>query len=226
MRVANFSATIPEGREKDSAHVVIPHGTKYTLRLQNHHNSRRTDAAVTIDGKPMGVFRLDAGRGSITLERPAHDEGRFTFYAANTEEYAAAAGGAVAADDRGLVRVVFRPEKAPAARVGNVTLPPDAFDRQGSNVYPAGGEQKTSGGIVLPLACRAKSFGGPRGQSVTAGVTGLSGHSRQKFTDVEALDYDPGEEVTITLRLVAAADGPRPLTAAVPRSNPVPAPVG
>ncbi len=232
MRVGNFSVIIPEGRERDSGHVELPHGTVYRPTLKNHHNNRRCDAHVTIDGKDMGTFRVDAF-GSFPLERPAHDAGRFTFYKADTAEYAASACGEVAPDLRGLVQVVFRAEKAPLMRVGKLNLSADVFDRQGSATY--GGpsawhcsmapEAPTSGKIDFPDNGKLLSRrGGAGGQSVSAGATGLSGQSGQKFSTVAELDYDPDETVTVTLRLVAAEPGPRPLTA-VPRANPVPAPV-
>jgi hypothetical protein len=235
MRVGNFSVIVPEGRERDSGHVELVHGVAYRPTLKNHHNNRRCDARVTIDGKDMGTFRVLAF-GSFVLERPAHDAGRFTFYKADTAEYAAAACGEVAPDLRGLVQVVFRAEKVPAIRVGKLSIPGDAFDRQGSELYavpatqtcsmPPAREAKTSGGIDFPDNGKLLSRrGGAGGQSVSAGATGLSGHSDQKFVDVAELDYDPNETVTITLRLVAADAGPRPLTA-TPRANPVPAPVG
>ena len=56
------------------------------------------------------------------------------------------------------------------------------------------------------------------------GGTGLSGKSEQRFVSVESIRYeDAAKFVTINLRLVAAADEPRPLFA---RSTPVPAAVG
>ena len=55
------------------------------------------------------------------------------------------------------------------------------------------------------------------------GGTGLSGRSEQRFTKAEQIDYGrPESFVTINLRLVTAADEPRPLFA---RSTPVPLPV-
>lgn len=225
MRVGLFSVIIPQGKEKDSGHVLVPHGTVYQLHLKNHHNNRRCDAKVTIDGKDVGTFRI-AAFGTVPLERPVHDEGRFTFYRADTPEYAAAAGGDVAPDLRGLVTVVFRPEKAPRLRAARCSLPPDAFDRQGSATYSANREEETSGGIVLPFGepLAARSITRSAGGQAQAGATGLSGHSDQKFTEVAELDYDPDEEVTINLRLAAYDAGPRPLLAA-PKANPVPAPV-
>ena len=236
MRVGNVAVIVPQGREKESGYVLVEHGQKYTLQLQNHWNDRRCDAVVTIDGKDMGTFRID-NFGKIVIERPVHDAGCFTFYKADTAEYAAAAGGDVRPDLRGLISVVFKPEKRRQHQMiaPSVVVPRDAFDRQGSRQYTRGGEEKTSGGIVLPPDGfkggheRKLLSRGPCGQSqqmnMSAGATGLSGHSDQRFLEVAELDYDPAEEVTVNLRLVAWDGGPRPLTSASPKSNPVPAPV-
>lgn len=255
MRVGNVAVIVQQGREKESGYVHISHGQKYALTLQSYWNNRRCDAQVTIDGKDMGTFRLDA-YGKIALERPQHDEGCFTFYASDTEEYAKASGGSVAKDLRGLVTVVFKPERQrsyvnrPIARVALGGLPEDAYDRQGSATYnmsksrsadadmEVGGaperEEKTSGGIRTPdTKLLSRGAGGAHsltrgagGQSqMRAGVTGLSGHSNQRFVEVPPLDYDPTEEVTVNIRLVAWDDGPRPLTGASSKTNPVPAAV-
>lgn len=232
MRVGNFAVIVPEGREKDSGHVQIPHNTKFRVQLKNHWHNRRCDAVVTMDGKVMGTFRVD-NHGSITLERPSHDEGCFTFYRADTPEYEKASGGEVSEDLRGLVQVVFKPEKAQQVQMIPRTrsIPEDAWKGQGSQTLSVPQncsappvtrstqtkglerEEKTSGGIVLPMS------------ATKAGVTGLSGHSSQRFIEVAELDYDRTEEVTVSLRLVAWDDGPRPLTSAAPKANPVPAPV-
>jgi hypothetical protein len=218
MRIASFSVLIPEGREHGSGHVELPHGRQYTVRLGNHDHGRRCDAEVTIDGKCVGVFRLGVGE-TMTLERPADDDGRFTFYRADTAEAAQAGAASVGSADRGLVQVRFRPE-----RPRQYTPPATGV------VRPMG----MGGGI-----CRSAGFG-PRGQSViggttepdyappqnAAGVTGLSGQSSQRFVTVANLDYDPVGEAVITLRLVAGEAGPRELKAVAPRANAVPAPAG
>lgn len=197
MQVGMFFVQIPQGRELHSGHIELKHDTRYTVRLGSLDYNRRCDATVEIDGKEIGAFRLNAGQ-TITLERPQHDTGCFTFYRSDSAEAGVAGVGDVARDQRGLVRVTFRPEN----RVYNV------YTATRSRGYGAGGqsynaEEKTAGGI-----------------------TGLSGTSRQQFTEVANLDYDPAGEVVITLRLVCVEDRPaaRPLTAA-PRGNPVPAPV-
>jgi hypothetical protein len=220
MRVGNFSLQIPEARERDSGHAEIPHGTVYAIRLGNH-TGRQCDAEVVVDGKPVGGFRIDAF-GSITLERPAHDTGRFTFYRAGTSEAAAAGEANVATDSRGLVQVTFQPERyrpPPVARSGG--LRPMSVGPQ----Y----EVKTSGSLrhMAPAGAGGQmSYGGTTETCAAPGVTGLSGRSNQSFYNVSSLDYDPAEVVTITLRLVAVADGPRELTPADRgQANPVPSPL-
>ena len=214
MRVANFSLLIPEGRERDSGHVEIAHGKVYTLRLMNHWQERACDAEVVIDGKPVGTFRVDAGR-SVTLERPAHDDGRFTFYEATSGEAQAAGAGKVSVGERGLVQVRFRPGKPIRSHVlEGMVLCSDKGTR------PRGGVGCQSAGNDVSLECLSAE------QTVKAGVTGLSGQSGQRFVTVADLDYDPAHETTVTVRLVALPSGPRELTAAVSRANPVPSPVG
>ncbi len=194
MRVGNFSLLVPQGQERDSGHVMLQHGTVYTLRLLSHFH-RACDALVKVDGKEVGGFRLE-GHGSLTLERSADDTGRFTFYAAESSE-GQAVGGGIAKDQRGLIEVTFKPEKdraavRRAAREGYLS----AFS----------GDEKTSGGI-------SRSFGLESMPKVgcSAGVTGLTGKSNQEFVAVPNLDYDLNEVVTITLRLVVGQDSPSPV---------------
>jgi hypothetical protein len=68
---------------------------------------------------------------------------------------------------------------------------------------------------------------GPCGQSVSsAGITGLTGSSSQKFVNVAELGYDPLGVIIISLRLIERVpySGPRPLVS-YNRGNPVPSPV-
>lgn len=203
MRVGSFSLLIPEGVERDSGHVLMAHGRTYTLRLRNH-GSRRCDADVAIDGKSIGRYRISAG-GTITLERSAHDTGRFTFFRADSAEGESAGAAKVDRPDRGLIRVTFCPERAPIR-----TVPTGSVLRGGpggQSVPKSVGseyEERTAGGLA-------------------PGVTGLTGHSNQAFVEVPDLDHDPTGEVTISLRLAADASV-RELTPA-PRGNPTPAPV-
>lgn len=218
MRVATFSLYIPEGRERSSGHVEMAHGSTYKLILDNHSH-RRCDASVVIDGKPIGTFRLDA-RSGLTLETPPDDpsKGCFTFYVVDTQEYVAAAGGSVAVDQRGLIQVTFRPEKQQAY------IP---HKRQYTNSTKGRIRGATYQSEINPASGQLLSFDEGLVQT-SAGITGLSGQSKQTFTNVGRIAYDAESTVVITVRLVSGVgNGPRPLQPAVsvPRANPIPDPV-
>ena len=57
----------------------------------------------------------------------------------------------------------------------------------------------------------------------SAGGTGLSGKSKQKFTEIPPLYYDESKFVQINIRLVCEEDAPRPL---IPVSSPIPPAIG
>ena len=204
MRVNSFSVLVPEGRERDSGHVELNHNTVYSLKLGNHDSNRDCDALVRVDGKEVGGFRIRAGC-TMVLERPGHDDGRFTFFEANSQQGTDAGAANVVTSDRGLIQVVFKPER-------KRTRQQIVGDAARKGFY---GEEKTCGGL------RSLSSFAP--QNVSAGVTGLTGKSGQQFVNVPELDYEPNQEVTISVRLVCGR-GIRELTS-TPRSNEVPVPV-
>lgn len=243
MRIGNFTALVPEGREHGGGHVGLAHGTVYTIRMTNHAPAA-CDALVEVDGKEIGLFRLD-GHGRMTLECPgSKDSGRFTFFKAGTPESDAAGGGSVSRNDRGLVRVTFKPEKprlSPPYKHYSEVRPrgvwgqsqdygtvstrsvnasaalESSFMSFSPDFHPVtrGSEEKTCGGIVLP-------------DTAAPGVTGLTGTSDQKFVQVRPIDYDAEDTfVAVTLRLVCVdkADAVRPIPES-PRGNKTPAPVG
>jgi hypothetical protein len=175
MKLNEFSVTIPEGKEATDGYVYMKHGTQYTIALQKESN-RRCDAEVYVDDQKVGIWRIDCN-STVRIERPVHDNGRFTFYQVDTPE--ALKAGIRQNSSTGLIRVLFKPEKIKKINLSSV-----------------------------PLSGRA-----------VAGGTGLSGHSDQEFTSVEALDYAQDDFVTIYLRLVSLVeDEPRPLF----RSTPIP----
>lgn len=210
MRIGNFSARIPQGNEKGSGHVYLPHGSQYTVDLRNQWYDRDCDATLTIDGKDMGTYRVPSN-GSVVLERSSADQGKFTFFADGTAEAAAAGILMVDNPDRGLVSVRFRPAKA---RMRPVEMVSRGVER----------EEKTSGGINIDAGV-LRSFNAGLSPS-RSGITGLTGHSNQQFREVPNLDYDQTEEVVINLRLVPEA-GVRPMEpVGAVKSNVVPQPLG
>jgi hypothetical protein len=223
MRVGNFSVVIPESScASADGYVSLEHGQVYRLRLHNHFTDRRCDATVIIDGKDMGGYRLDRG-GCITLERSSHDTGKFTFFRSDSSEAAAAGVANIANASRGLVQVRFQPEQLPK--------PVHIYRRSAGGQSCGGGTTTTDWGGEVGLASLGDipvaSCGGPiASRSMSSGITGLTGMSSQQFHTVSPLNYDPAEEVTITLRLVAANPAVRELKPQPQvKSNPVPLPV-
>lgn len=126
MKLDQFEVLIPEGRETEDGYVILCHGQKYTILLKNY-SDRRCDAEVRVDGRRVGIWRVEA-ESRLRLERPAHDSGCFTFYEQNTPD-AAAAGLGLATNDLGRISISFTPEisqalytPAPAQSGDNRTL--------------------------------------------------------------------------------------------------------
>lgn len=209
MRLGNFSVLVPEGREHGTGHVGLPHNSVYTMRLGNH-GGVDCDAEVEVDGKSIGCFRLPAYQ-TFALERPADDTGRFTFFRSDSTESQQAGESSIARDNKGLIRVVFKPDRRP-----QYVMRPMGMFRGFGGDYHGEREEKTSGGIkgLGPTSCNI---------SAAPGITGLTGTSGQQFVTVPNLDYDPSAVVEIVLRLVCEDVGAvRPLQPSPIRSTGMP----
>ena len=204
MLLQGFTARVIEGQEVPGGYVELRHGQQYTLRLKNA-NRLRCDAAVYVDGKHVGTWRLN-GFDHIDLERPAHDHGRFTFYKSGTTE--ANQAGLEKNDELGLVKVVFTPEAE------RIVRPLVSSVRSNWTISPPYSTTITMDAGEAPVAYAMAAT-----SRYDSGGTGLSGHSNQNFGSVAPLDYDYSKQTTIHLRLVTPSDDPRPLTAF---SSPVP----
>ncbi|MGK7927526.1 MAG: hypothetical protein AB4290_20170 [Spirulina sp.] len=200
MQLNQFSVRITPGRETREGYVELEHNTQYQLNLGNLRPTR-CDAKVEIDGKHVGTWRIERYR-TITLERPAHDTGKFTFYELDTPE-AHKIGLTEGDPNLGLIKVTFTPER-------EITPVPPA---PSSNFSREAQMWRSSASSSKGFAKKARKAGG----------TGLSGQSQQQFSNAQSIAYDLSQQTIINLRLVAIAkDEPRPLT---PYSTPVPPPV-
>jgi hypothetical protein len=130
MKLNDFEVVIPEGDETEEGYVCLKHGTQYSIKLRNHSERLRCNATVKIDGRSVGTWRVDQGE-AITIERPVHDSGRFTFYQEGTPE--AAKANIRPTDELGLISVLFRPEK----RKDDPFIP--RLSMAGPRPYAAGG---------------------------------------------------------------------------------------
>ncbi len=130
MRLGNFSVEIPQGKERNSGYVAMQHNTKYAVKLSNF-SDLDCDAKVEIDGKLVGAWRVHSNT-HVTIERPAHDTGCFTFYQFGTQE--AEKAGLVISDKLGLISVLFKPER-------KIEPIPEKLERI-SNCYSCGSSEK------------------------------------------------------------------------------------
>ena len=221
IRVGDFAVSIVEGEKAQGDYFLLDHNQHYSVDLRNY-SRLRCDADIEIDGKDMGTFRVKGGH-NFTIDRPTHDDGRFTFYELMSKEGNAV--GLKANQNLGLVKVTFRPEKEDQISATGDILDADEGIQRAPTLYAA--QRDTGpriGGPRMPhLQATAATGDLPR-----AGGTGLSGQSDKKFTDADSIEHDPEGTVVIHLRLGArvkpAKDGPRELKPH-PRSNKVPPPL-
>jgi hypothetical protein len=225
--VSNFHVDVlpDEGQttvnNRDGAYYVeMPKdNVQYKIRLRNN-GSTRCDAAITIDGKYMGTFRIN-GYGSMLLERPADVERRFTFFVGGSE--GSKQGGYKAKDkSNGLIEVLFRPEKKPEPLYNYFESTSLCYDDGEEECCDMGFDDEEYDDMPVPITkgymneC-AQTRGNtiPSGKHGAAkrmtnaptrgykeGMTALTGDSDQKFISVSVLDYDFSREATIHLRLV------------------------
>lgn len=211
MRLGDLVVSIRNGRELVNGWVVMQHGRTYKIEIRNQ-NRLRGDAKVTIDGNHIGTWRV-YGHGSLVLERPSNDKGRFTFYKSDSQE----AEKVKTTDDpnlQGLVTVEFTWEKDLRPLEAAKTTWADS-----ERVYPTFGAtgQSVSGGT-------AQTMGTPVTSNYTGGVTGLSGQSDQSFVPADVLDLDHSSTVTINLRLVSTSASRMVYVEEGERETPVPPP--
>lgn len=64
---------------------LLQHGQRYKVGIYNHSIGKRINAAIEIDGKKIGKFRVNSN-SYIKIERPTHVSRKLTFYAADSEE--------------------------------------------------------------------------------------------------------------------------------------------
>jgi hypothetical protein len=222
MYLNSFSVRIVGGLEKTSGYVEMKHGSKYSISLRNDR-SQPCDAKVEIDGKEIGIFRINAN-GQLNLERPVNDTGYFTFYRKGSVEADKSGLASVSDNDLGLVRVTFTPAKIPVPIAYTLTrtpiIPSNPWIIQQPIIYrwSDGFNDNVSSCMSFAASTPTASYG------YEAGGTGLSGESRQGFYQVCDIDPDESQRTTINIRLVEARNRnePRPL---VTSSSPIPPPV-
>lgn len=237
MYLNRFSVKI-NGKKEDSGYVEMGHGETYTIVLKNDNNEK-CDAFVEIDGKDMGIFRIN-GHSNIHLERPSNEAKKFTFYQLGTEEAESVGLHKIEKSEMGLIKVVFKPEKKKEIKVKTIKV----FDNTiwTSNSKPLG----TSFSDTPYKSITTTTIGSTSSEhnylymnnsdmGVTyrcdtapkAGGTGLSGHSNQEFRTTYSLEYNEDRITEIYIRLIpekAIREDPSELKPVV-KSTPIPPPM-
>lgn len=192
MFLNNCSLRIEGGSELPGGYVELAHGKTYKLNLRNHYYDRRCDAEVFIDGKSLGTWRINANE-TIVLERPATENGLFTFYMLGTPEANAAQLDKILAEQQGLIQVKFNLEKIPRINFTYTNWIWPSITTNYDNVSTAYG-----------LTCSTENYSADRfTANHSAGATGLSGYSTQSFGNTNSLiEYDWDFSTTISLRLI------------------------
>lgn len=178
LRVGDYSVSV--GRQNrdnwvsnqsdDRGYINMDHMQIYEIRLGSSFYGL-SDAKIEIDGKEVGIFRIKSNQ-AIIIERSVKDRGRFTFLRNGTQEYFNAGLDRVSAENRGLLKVIFYPEKLRYRSTESNNVPHETTE-------------------ALPSSYDSKSGG-----------TGLSGFSEQAFQDTRNIDRDYSRTITVYLRLI------------------------
>jgi hypothetical protein len=222
MYLNGFSLRIP-GAQETGQYVELTNGSQYSVVLRNQ-NAARCEVTVKIDGRPVGTWRVDIN-GSITIERPLNDTGKFTFYRSGTTAAEKVGEASIPVEDKGLVQATFTPEKVVATPLPKYGMYNWGTTKLNTESFSASSTFDYNGTNNDFIGCCHASTSEPttRSSSAASGVTGLSGKSNQEFVTVRALTLDYSKQTLIAVRLVAASNDPRPLVAF---STPIPPPVG
>ncbi len=212
-----FSVSIQNNVADYNGYVRMRHGQVYAVCFANNLD-RRADAEVNIDGLSMGTWRLKPNQRAC-VERPATTQGRFTFYRADSSEGYAVGSGQVNRGDKGKLSVAFYPEVERS--YAYEPEPYNGYSRSHSDAAPE------AQGYAAP---RAQKRAPPSYDNLNAGVTGLTGHSDQRFRHAGQIERDYAQMVRLELRLVhdpaydTTPAEPRPLPGRYYR--PAPPPIG
>jgi|WetSurSiteA1Bulk_404760.scaffolds.fasta_scaffold86908_1 hypothetical protein len=216
MYLNQFSVRVVGGIEKNNGYVEMRHNLQYSISLRNDRWIA-CDAVVTIDGKEVGTWRIPS-RSQITIDRPANDSGKFTFFEVNSKKGRKA--GLIDGDsNNGLVSVQFIPEYQYAWITTSEPRPLNGYitygDTTGTFAEPTSISYCSNTSSVRGSSCSL---------SYSPGGTGLTGQSDQIFGSAPVISHNYSEAVTINLRLVSSKDKSK-VRQLKPISSPIPPPV-
>jgi hypothetical protein len=201
--IVSDGKSLPE----ENGYVAMAHGDTYAIRVKSSEKCR---AEIKVDGASIGQFILEKGV-CYDIERPVDNAKLLTFFAVDTDEAKAALQDNISKDNRGLIEVIFCPQKLGGQHVNSTV---------GYKGLRASGVcgQSVSDSIDCAATMDFADYG--------AGVSGLTGHSSQKFRS-GYIDVDEAKSVTLRLRLVhdknkSSPIKVTPLSGHLPRETEIP----
>ncbi|PVZ64534.1 hypothetical protein [Pelagibaculum spongiae] len=196
MKLGDYSLDILGGKLQKDGYILMKDNTQYKLLMINF-SDKKCDAKVKIDGKLIGIWRVEP-KQHIIIDRPSADTGLLTYYELGGEHSEKAQ--LFLNESLGLISVTYLPEKIKDTPQSTKT-PALLGRQQASSICLA---QKAP-----PYYCQPKAQEGCYQQ---AGGTGLSGESSQFFSRAEQINYQEESARTINVRLYSSnSDEARPL---------------
>ena len=203
--VTIHSQSVRKVNQHGYTYVALMHNTEYSLTLSNRSESR-CDAHVNIDGRFVGVFRIEP-YNNIFVERPIAHHRKFTFLQENS--YSAEYDGVhPGRSTNGLVSVTFYPEKERylgelVAATNNCAFGSRCSLRNESYTY---GQKSLSSNNLsnIPHAYNFNMDTRTMGEGdFSTGATVLGNNSHQSFNFIHPLtDIDHMKQRTIHFRLI------------------------
>jgi len=185
--------------------VLLKEGQKYKLQLTNNY-AGRCNCIVTIDGKEIGIFRLEP-YSRYTIERPVNDVGYFTFHKDVNDPLNRSNSSNPAVSNKGLITARFVPEGyANNRRNKKKQAAPASMDQPGGSIGYSNDDNEYENRKSFSSGAKSKSrstYEILEESKLVKGITKFEGESNQHFTTVVNMPTAENAAVLITLRLAA-----------------------
>ena len=205
---ANISPSIECNLINGIMTFLMDHEQEYTIDIGNYTN-RRADADILVDGKSIGVFRLNPYQ-SFKIERTINQERKLTFLCSDSEEFRES-GNVEGKYNNGMIEVYIYPEIQPE---NIVYIPAPVASVNYSLRSPSRSSLRSSSRSSLQSPSRSSLQSSPRSSlqststsrslsNYSEGATGMGRHSYQKFQSVDRIVRD-NRVILIRMRLVCS----------------------
>lgn len=172
----------------------MPRDTEYNVCMHNR-SSDRVNAVLTIDGEEMGKWRINA-HSEITVERPAHNQRKFTYVKENSWQEVMG-GIRQGSSDNGLIEVRFIPEARVYDAINFDDIPDPSMRSFNYSSENSLGTRAQSYNESLSFSNKSTNDAG-----FAVGGTVLGDDSSQRFGDASRIIEDEQRAITKRVRLV------------------------